>query len=156
MSYRFFASPAFNPASAEAELNQLLAARRVLNVERHFVVDGEESFWAICVSLAPGPGALPDGLKADQGSARRIDYREVLNEADFAVFAELRSLRKTIADAEGVAQYAEFTNEQLANLVRGRVSTLDALGKIEGVGPARLERYAARFLAVLQPALAAS
>jgi superfamily II DNA helicase RecQ len=156
MTYRFFAIPAFNPAFAEAELNQLLAASRVLNVERHFVADGEASFWAICVSLAPGPGTLPDGLKADQGSGRRIDYREVLNEADFAVFAELRSLRKTIADAEGVAQYAVFTNEQLANMVRGRVSTLEALGKIEGIGPARLERYAARFLALLQPALAAN
>ncbi|EXI82855.1 MAG: ATP-dependent DNA helicase RecQ [Candidatus Accumulibacter appositus] len=154
MSYRFFAIPACNPGAAEAELNQLLAASRVLSVERQLVAAGEASFWAICVSLAPGPGPLPDALKADQGSARRIDYREVLNDADFAVFVQLRALRKSIAESEAVAQYAVFTNEQLANMVRGRVRTLEALGAIDGVGPARLERYAERFLAVLQQALA--
>ncbi len=77
MSLRFFAIPACDPAAAEAELNHLLAASRVLTVERHFVANGEASFWAVCVRIASGPGPLPDPLKADQGSARRVDYREV-------------------------------------------------------------------------------
>jgi hypothetical protein len=114
MTYRFFVIPALDSAAAEAELNQVLAASRVLGIERQFVANGEASFWALCVSLAAGPGALPAALKAEQGNGRRIDYREVLNEADFAVFSQLRLLRKSIAEAEGMAPYTVFTNEQLA------------------------------------------
>jgi superfamily II DNA helicase RecQ len=78
----------------------------------------------------------------------------VLSEADFAVFAKLRELRKSIAEAEGVPPYAVFTNEHLASMVRGKLKTLDALGRIEGVGPGRVDRYGARFLALLEQALA--
>ena len=154
MTLRFFAIPACDPVAAEAELNQLLAASRVLTIDRHFVACGESSFWAVCVRIASGPGPLPEALKADQGSARRVDYREVLSEADFAVFARLRELRKSIAEAEGVPPYAVFTNEHLASMVRGKLRTLDALGRIEGVGPGRVDRYGARFLALLEQALA--
>ena len=145
MTLRFFAIPACDPAVAEAELNQLLAASRVLAVERHFVASGEASFWAVCVRIASGPGALPDALKADQGSARRVDYREVLSEADFAVFARLRELRKSIADAEGVPQYAVFANEQLASMVRGKVKTLeDPRGVFRRPGAARRDSQSSR------------
>ncbi|MCM8595753.1 HRDC domain-containing protein [Accumulibacter sp.] len=152
MSFRFFVIPVMQPRPAEDELNDCLAKNRVLAVERHLVDAGMASFWAVCVSLAPGPGRLPESLKADAPGGRRIDYREVLNEADFAVFAQLRALRKQIAESEGVAQYAVFTNEQLASMVRARVRTREALGAIDGVGETRLDRYAERFLALLAEA----
>jgi hypothetical protein len=79
MTQRFFAIPACDPVAAEAELNQLLTASRVLIVERHCVASGEASFRAVCVRIASGPGPLPQALKADQAGARRVDYREVLS-----------------------------------------------------------------------------
>lgn len=148
MQLRFFAIPALDPATAEAELNRILAAGRVAGLERQFVAAGAESFWAVCVSLADGPGPLPAALKS--GAGRKVDYRELLSEADFAVFARLRELRKSIAEAEGVPPYAVFTNEQLAAMVTQRMSTAQALAGIEGIGPARVERYAARFIALLR------
>jgi len=157
---RFFSVPALDPASAEAELNRLLAAGRVAGLERQFVAAGAASFWAVCVSLADGPGPLPAALKA--GAGRKLDYREVLSEADFAVFARLRDLRKTLAEAEGVPPYAVlppyavFTNEQLAALVTGRVHSVEAMARIEGIGPARVERYASAFLPVLREATIAA
>ena len=120
MQLRFFAIPATDPAAAEAALNRVLAAGRVVSLERQFVADGAASFWALCVTLAPGPGELPAALKG--GGGRRLDYREVLDEADFAVFARLRMLRKEVAEAEAVPPYAVFTNEQLAAMVTGRVA----------------------------------
>lgn len=57
----------------------------MLTVERQFVAAGDASYWALCVSLAPPPGPLPEAVKG--GGTRRVDYREVLDEADFAVFA---------------------------------------------------------------------
>ncbi|MCA9542330.1 MAG: HRDC domain-containing protein, partial [Myxococcales bacterium] len=41
---------------------------------------------------------------------------------------------------------AIFNNEQLAAMVTGGVSSTKDLAAIPGVGPARMERYAAAFL----------
>lgn len=147
MQLRFFAIPALDPAAAEAELNALLAAGRVAGVERQFVAAGAASYWLVIVTLVDGPGPLPAGLKVR--SERRTDYREVLSEPDFAVFARLRILRKQVAGAEAVPPYAVFNNEHLAAMVRQRVTSAEALARIEGVGPARVARFGAPFLALL-------
>ena len=136
MQLRFFTIPAVDSAAAEAELNALLAAGRVAGVERQFVAAGAASYWSVIVTLVDGPGPLPAGLKVR--SERKTDYRELLSEPDFAVFARLRALRKQVADAEAVPPYAVFTNEQLATMVRQRVTSAEALGQVEGVGPARV------------------
>ena len=38
---------------------------------------------------------------------------------------------------------------RVAGLVRERVRSAEAMGRIDGIGPARVERYAAIFLPVL-------
>jgi superfamily II DNA helicase RecQ len=149
VSLHFFAIPALEPTCAQDELNRFCAAHRVVSVERQFVAAGRESFWALCVTVAPGPGTLPAALKAPESRAdarAKIDYKEVLNEADFARFADLRVWRKATAEREGVPVYAVFSNEQLAEIVRLRVDTAAALATIEGIGPARVERYGAEVL----------
>lgn len=40
-----------------------------------------------------------------------------------------------------------FTNEQLAEVAKARCTTPGDLGKIDGIGPARLEKYGADLLA---------
>ena len=82
-------------------------------------------------------------------SGLKIDYKELLNEADFTVFARLRDLRKVISDKEAIPAYSIFTNEQLASMVTGKVDSLTAMGSIPGVGAARIEKYVAAFLASL-------
>lgn len=160
MKPRLFVVPALSPGEAEAEAeteaesNQVLAEGRGLTGQHPFVGAGESSSWAICVSLAPAPGRLPEAVKA--GGVRRVDDREVLDEADFAVYArlrkprKLRKLRQEIAEGEGVALFTVFINEQLATMVQQRVNTREAMAAIDGVGSARLERYAPRFLALRQ------
>jgi superfamily II DNA helicase RecQ len=161
MEYHFFAVPALDPQNAQDALNRLCAQRRVVSVDRQFVAAGIDSFWAVCVTVAPGPGPLPDALKTPErrsgsrnggAGSSRIDYKQVLDEADFALFAELRAWRKQTAEGEGVPIYAVFTNEQLADIVRRRVDTLAALGEIDGIGPARLQRYGPEVLARVQAA----
>ena len=143
MKYRFFMIPTTMPHAAQEELNHFCAEQRVVNVDKQFVSDGERSFWALCVCYLDGPGGP---IAARKG---KIDYRETLNEQDFALFAKLRALRKTLAEQEGVPAYALFTNEQLAAMVQKRVTSKAALGDIEGVGTARVEKYGDAFLSVL-------
>lgn len=161
MSQHFFAIPALDPRAAEEELNRFCGAQRVVAIDRQFVAAGRDSFWAICLVTASGDGPLPDAVKARErrgagrGELSRIDYKAVLSDADFALYAELRAWRKGIAEQEGVPIYAVFSNEQLAEIVRRRVDTLAALGAIEGIGAARLERYGKTLLERLRMAAVA-
>jgi superfamily II DNA helicase RecQ len=65
------------------------------------------------------------------------------------LFAKLRSVRKRLADGEGVPAYAIFTNEQLAAMIRAGVRSRAELAAIDGVGEARVAKYGAAFLEVL-------
>jgi ATP-dependent DNA helicase RecQ len=70
-------------------------------------------------------------------------------EPDPELFEQLRALRKSIADAEKVPAYIVFSDAVLRAMA-ARVPTTDReLLTISGVGPAKLERYGARFLALL-------
>lgn len=142
----FFTIPAQDAATATEELNRLLSNARILSVDRQFVADGANSFWSVCVLSQTG-GQRP----VSQGRRAAVDYREVLSPEDFKVYARLRDLRKTLAQRDGVPPYSVFTNEQLAEIVRGQVASLSALKAINGVGDARVEKYGQDMLAALRP-----
>lgn len=146
MKYYFTRVPVIDGEAAAAALNQFLGAHRVVDVQRDFVADGARSFWAFCVTWLETPAAPQ--RTAPKGNAK-IDYREVLPEAQFEVFAELRALRKTLAEADGVPVYGVFTNEQLAEMVRRPVTSLAEMEALDGVGPARISKYGQQMLAVL-------
>lgn len=151
MHLRFFTVPIHGGEEVAAELNRFLGAHRILATDRSLVQDGANSAWALCVSFEP---AADPSQPAKRGS--KIDYREVLNEQDFAVFARLRTLRKELADGEGIPAYAVLTNEQLAELVQRRVQSAAALREIAGVGEARVEKYGDALLRLLREAFAAT
>ncbi|MGE0681674.1 MAG: HRDC domain-containing protein [Candidatus Binatia bacterium] len=146
MKMQFFTIPIRDPQRATDELNAFLASHRVVHTERQFVVDGANSLWSICISYVEGEARPASPGKRNQ----KVDYREILPEADFALFVKLRTLRKELADRDGVPVYTLFTNEQLAEMVRKRTSSLANLGNISGVGAARVEKYGEAFLRVLQ------
>lgn len=154
MRFEFFAIPALHPQEATAELNQFLASHRVCSVTRELIADGAGSFWTVCVEWTPGRGRSSAASGTDRKS--RIDYREVLPPDQFAVFSKLRALRKELAERDGVPPYALFRNEHLAEMVRRPISTLDALGALDGVGPSKLEKYGVAFLNLLKSEIASS
>ena len=146
MQLKAFTIPVHDDGAAMQEVNAFLRANRILSVDRHFVQDGANSVWAICVCYL-GNANRPQAAGAKRA---KVDYREVLSEADFAIFAKLRTLRKEMAEREAVPAYALFTNEQLAEMVQRRIRTLSGIREIEGVGEARVEKYGAPFLALLK------
>jgi len=150
MQCRFFTVPVVGGDEAAAELNRFLASHRIFAVDRHLARDGSTSLWAVCVSFEPASGS--DG--ATTAKRGKVDYKEVLSEADFAVFAALRTLRKELAEREGVPPYALFTNEQLAEIVTRPARSLADLGGIPGIGAARVDKYGQSFLDALAAARA--
>jgi superfamily II DNA helicase RecQ len=145
MPFEFVQIPANGQGTAKEELNKLLRGRKVVSVRKEFVANGEDSFWAFCLEY------LEITAERDRLSPEKVDYKAVLSEADFAVFSKLRVLRKELAEKEAVPAYAIFTNEQLAEMVKRKVGSVAKLGEIGGVGAARVEKYGAEFLALLQP-----
>ncbi|MDG1173281.1 MAG: HRDC domain-containing protein [Opitutales bacterium] len=143
--YRFFQIPAHGDHALEEELNGFLKSHTVVDVSQEFVPSGSSGNW--CFSVRWRDGAL---AKQAVGKARAmVDYREILEPADFACFVRLRELRKELAKKEEVPAYAIFTNEQLAELARARPTSPSGLTKIDGIGESRVKKYGTIFLKVL-------
>ncbi len=71
---------------------------------------------------------------------------------DAPLFASLKALRAEIARSDRVPGYIVFPDRTLAELAVRRPRTIGALGEIHGVGPAKLQKYGERFLAVIRSA----
>lgn len=143
MQFRVFSVAATGDLAAEEELNCFLRSHRVASVQKQLVVEAGTAYWCFCVEFLLGQSSAGGGPK----SRSRVDYKEVLSEADFAVFARLRDARKQLATEEAIPVYAVCTNEQLAEMARTRPTTLGDLKKIEGFGDAKAEKYGAALLA---------
>jgi superfamily II DNA helicase RecQ len=147
MAYRFFTISIRDDGTAEAELNAFLASHRVLAVDRRWVEQGGDSFWSLCVDYADrAPNGRGENRRAGRG---KVDYKEVLSDDDFALFARLRQVRKELAQREAVPVYTIFTNEQLSNIARQRPTSKANLEQITGIGDARVEKYGPAVLAVV-------
>ena len=131
------------------DLNTFLGSHRVASVVHHIV---SQPSGACLVFVVESVGRSSEA-RLTGGSSSKIDYREVLTDEEFAVFSRLRSERKRVADEEGVPVYAVLTNAQLAAIVKGRITTATALGTVEGVGKARVDKYAAKFLPIVEGTL---
>ena len=131
MQVALFTVAAGDPVALE-ELNRFLRGHRVLTMDRTWTGAG----WSFCVTWQPALGAAP------APEAAKVDYRAVLDAPTFALFSRLREVRKALAEKENLPPYAVFTNEQLAAIARARCETPAALGKIDGIGAGRVEKYA--------------
>ncbi len=154
MQLKVFAVPAQGGEELVEKMNKFLRSHRVLSIEKRLVEQGG-AYWSFCVEYLErgGEGGGPGtGDRAKRG----VDFKEILSAEDFSVFAKLRDLRKEMAEKEGVPPYAVFTNEQLAAMVTSKVDNQAALAKIDGIGSARLEKYATSFLEALKNVAPAS
>ncbi|MCP4267733.1 MAG: hypothetical protein GY777_19560 [Candidatus Brocadiaceae bacterium] len=146
LQYKFFLINAKSPEENEGELNRFLKSVKVVDVQREFFSHGDNIFWALSIEYMD---VAVGGQKPPYGRKQKIDYRDVLSDADFTMFSKLRELRKTIAESEGVPVYTVFTNEQLAEMVTKKITTKSDMGGIVGIGEAKLEKYADKFLKFL-------
>ncbi len=147
MALRFFTVPVNDSAAFEHELNGFLARHKVLSIDRRLIDQGVNSLWAICIDyLSHAPGETGHNLNL---SRSRVDYKAILSAEEFAVFSQLRSLRKELAQTEAVPVYTLFTNEQLAQMVQRRCQSKSDLAQIEGIGNGKIDKYAAQLLPLL-------
>ena len=143
MKLRFFSIPAWGDAAAEQELNAYLAKARVREIDRRFVDRDDGAFWALCIVETEGDAPL------SKPRGKRVDYRAELSPEDFVVFGKLREVRKKLAEEAGVPIYAVAENAQLAEFVKRKITTEDALREVAGIGPHRAQTFGPPLLEVL-------
>jgi ATP-dependent DNA helicase RecQ len=78
------------------------------------------------------------------------------DDADEALFEELRALRLEIARREGLPAYMIFNDASLREMAAARPADVEELLQVNGVGVKKLEKYGEEFLAVINGAAPAT
>ena len=159
MQIRVFTIPCTDTGALQAEMNAFLSGHKILEVEKKFFQNENGGTWTFCVQYITGTNyaAAPGGQYSQSG--KKVDYKEVLSESDFAIFSKLRVIRKELAATDGVPPYAVFTDAELAEIVKivgadprvcpeincGRPvydEIILQIRKINGIGEKKIEKYA--------------
>jgi superfamily II DNA helicase RecQ len=147
MQMAFYSIPVRGDSGLQEDLNRFLRSHRVLTVHREFVGQGDNSFWALAVEYLEG--AAQSAPAPGRPGKERVDYKDVLAPADFALFVRLRDWRKATSEKEGIPVYAVLTNEQLAAIATKRPASPAQLREVEGIGEAKAGKYGVQVLEIV-------
>ena len=109
-----------------------------------------------CLGIAAVASEAGDTPRKHRGKASRAGSRPPaavddlpFGPAEERALTALKTVRTSIAREEQVPAYIVFSDRTLAELAVRRPRSLSALQDVRGVGPMKLERYGARFLAAI-------
>ncbi len=88
--------------------------------------------------------------KGSRREKRAAAASAVVGSADTALLAALKALRAKLAQIQKVPAYVVFSDRTLIELATHRPDSARAMREIHGVGDAKLERYGAAFLDIIQ------
>lgn len=125
------------------EMNAFMRSHRIVNVEKQFFATAESGYWCFCVNYLENAG-VNTSSNQQQGKPK-VDYKEVLEPKQYAVFTRLREIRKQIADDNAVPAFAVFTDSELAEISKLDPLTPENMLTIKGVGQAKVDKYGAAF-----------
>jgi ATP-dependent DNA helicase RecQ len=94
--------------------------------------------------------AAGGSAKASRRDKRAAVASAVVGEADAQLLEALKALRTRLAQEQKIPAYVVFSDRTLAELATHRPQSPRAFREIHGVGDAKLERYGAAFLEVVQ------
>lgn len=89
--------------------------------------------------------AKPQAVRAEKSGKQTA-----VQVADLALFAELKALRREIADGKNIPAYIVFSDATLVDMCKRRPATLEEMLQVSGVGSVKLELYGERFLQTLK------
>jgi ATP-dependent DNA helicase RecQ len=101
-------------------------------------------------AAAPKPGEKRRTRGAKGGAPRPEPSELVASPGDARLLDRLRALRTSIAREEHVPAYVVFPDRTLLEMAVRRPKSPRALGEIRGVGPAKIDKYGERFLALVR------
>lgn len=147
MQIKIFTIPLFGGNEHVEEMNRFLRGNKVVDITKALVHQGDVSYWAFCVTYLEGvmPKTQPSFEKKG-----KIDYKQILDESQFARFAVMREARKRLAEDDAVPAFAVFTDAELAELAKMEVLTPKSMLTVKGIGEKRVEKYGVPLCAMLE------
>lgn len=92
------------------------------------------------------PIATPQSVKS-----QKVDYKELLDNAEFEKFSKLRMMRKRLASEENLPAYAVFTDAELCEISKLKEVSMSNLKSIKGLGSRKLDTYGKYVIETLIP-----
>lgn len=97
----------------------------------------------------PRPAGRASRASGSRRGAEKAAAAPALGDDAAALFERLRAWRAATAKEQGVPAYVVFHDATLRDIATSRPADLDALGRISGVGAAKLDRYGPGVIATL-------
>jgi DNA helicase-2/ATP-dependent DNA helicase PcrA len=94
----------------------------------------------------PGGSRSP---RRDRGASGQAGGQAAVSSADPVLASALRDWRRDRAKADAVPAYVVFSDATLEAIAAAAPTSLVQLGRLKGIGPAKLERYGGDILAVV-------
>lgn len=138
MQIKFFTIPIMGGEALAEELNIFLRSKKILQVEQQLVNEGQGSTWCFCIRYVED--------NAPDKNREKVDFKEILNPADFERFSALREIRKKIAMEEDIPAFSVFSNWELVELAKMKEITSAGMKKVKGIGEKKVEKYGKYFL----------
>ncbi len=166
----FLVTLRFTPQAAgfdDAPLRAALGSDRIVSLREHlFVV--QDLPHLLCVVTCTETAAQDRGVSEPVRSVRPRESgvtreptqpdapppspRDALDAEGQWLYDAMRRWRAQTAKQEGVPPYVVLTNRQLGGIAQARPGSKAALGRVEGVGDKKVERYGDALVAMLRPA----
>ncbi len=141
MQIKLFTIPINNINDYNEELNLFLRTHKIIQLEKHLVQTENSYNWCFFISYLGS-----DVSTKFSSTKKKIDYKEILSEAEFKKFSTFREIRKQIAKEQGVSAYIVFTDAELAEITKLTELSISNMKKINGIGDKKLEKYGTEFL----------
>lgn len=141
MQIKLFTIPVLGSDVYEEEMNMFLRAHRVVDVRKELIHVGDTVYWSFCITYIMNSVSNTQTDKRD-----KIDYKQVLDPQQFAVFSKLRELRKQIAKEEEIPAYSVFIDAELAEFSKMEKLTMASMKKVDGIGEKRLEKFGEKLI----------
>jgi hypothetical protein len=130
---------AHDAGAAVDEFNAFLGAHKVLTVDRRWVEQGASFYWSFCVDYLDSTASAANSSARSGRYRNKVDYKEVLNPEEFAIFAKLRELRKSISQQEA-ASPGQAHAEQARQDDRTASRFRNRCNRIKGISTESIQR----------------
>lgn len=142
MQIKFFTIPITFVAEHNEEVNKFLKTHKILEIDKQLVQMPTGAYWCLYIQYV-------DETNHEFYQKDKIDYREVLPEAEFKIFSHLREIRKKMSVEDGIAAYHIFTDYELSEIAKLKEPTTNIIRTIKGIGDKKAEKYGERLLSQL-------
>lgn len=145
MQYKIFSVSTISGEQEEERMNKFIRSVKVVATKSQFCQNADMEYWTFCITYMPTQKS-----EEERQRKTRIDYREVLGENEFAKFAEMRKVRKTISERISIPAYAVFTDAELAEMAKVEEASIENFMKIDGISEKQMNAYGAEIIAGLE------